>query len=173
LLYKYIESEAIMKTLLLSVALIISASTAFAETVNARVTDVITNYTYVSNPVDVEYCRNVEVPVYKNVQGGSTGDVLAGAIIGGAIGNQFGGGSGKDAMTVLGAIVGADVAGRQGNRQQVAGYRNEVQCEYHTEYQDQRVVDGYIVYFRYGQHVGSVVTDRYYEVGDRIRITFR
>jgi uncharacterized protein YcfJ len=111
--------------------------------------------------------------VYKNVQGGSTGDVLAGAIIGGAIGNQFGGGSGKDAMTVLGAIVGADVAGRQGNRQQVAGYRNEVQCEYHTEYQDQRVVDGYIVYFRYGQHVGSVVTDRYYEVGDRIRITFR
>jgi uncharacterized protein YcfJ len=173
LLYKYIESEAIMKTLLLSAALIATASSATAETVNARVTEVITNYTYISHPVEVEYCYDVEVPVYGRVQGGSTGDVLAGALIGGAIGNQFGGGSGKDAMTVLGAIVGADVAGRQGNRQAVVGYRTEVQCKYHTEYQDEQVVDGYIVYYRYGDHVGSVMTDRRYKVGQRIQITFR
>ena len=38
----------------------------------------------------------------------STGDVLAGAIIGGVIGNQFGKGKGNDAATVLGAIIGAD-----------------------------------------------------------------
>ncbi len=162
-----------MKTLLLSVALIVAASSAFAKTVNARVTDVVPNYTYISNPVQVEECYTVEVPVYGTVQGGSTGDVLAGAIIGGAIGNQFGGGSGKDAMTVLGAIVGADVAGRQGKRQQIVGYRDEVKCEYRTEYQDERIIDNYVVYYRHGGHIGSVVTDRYYEVGDRIRITFR
>ncbi len=173
LLYKYFESETNMKKLLLSVAFIITASSAFAETVNARVTDVIPNYTYISEPVRVEQCYTVEVPVYGTVQGGSTGDVLAGAIIGGAIGNQFGGGSGKDAMTVLGAIVGADVAGRQGNRQKVVGYRDEVKCDYYTEYKEERIVDNYVVYYRYGKHTGSVVTDNYYKVGDRIRITFR
>lgn len=162
-----------MKKLLLSVAFIVAASAAVAETVNARVTDVVPNYRYVSNPVQVEQCYTVEVPVYGTVQGGSTGDVLAGALIGGAIGNQFGGGSGKDAMTVLGAIIGADAAGRQGSRQQIVGYRDEVQCDYYTEHREEAIVDNYVVYYRYGSHIGSIVTDRHYHVGDRIRITFR
>jgi len=35
---------------------------------------------------------------------------FGGAIIGGIIGNQFGGGSGKDVATILGAIIGGSVA---------------------------------------------------------------
>lgn len=35
---------------------------------------------------------------------------FGGALIGGAIGNQFGGGSGRDVATVLGAIIGASAA---------------------------------------------------------------
>jgi len=36
--------------------------------------------------------------------------VFGGALIGGVIGNQFGGGSGRDVATVLGAIIGGNIA---------------------------------------------------------------
>ena len=60
-------------------------------------------------------CRVNQVPIYGSVKNGqaSTGDTIVGAIIGGAVGNQFGGGKGNDAATVLGAIIGADVANKK------------------------------------------------------------
>jgi uncharacterized protein YcfJ len=46
---------------------------------------------------------------------------LAGGIIGGVVGRQFGSGSGKDAMTAVGALVGASVGNRSAyNRAQAA-----------------------------------------------------
>lgn len=44
--------------------------------------------------------------------------VFGGALIGGAIGHQFGGGSGQDIATVLGALIGASVANNKNNKQQ-------------------------------------------------------
>lgn len=41
---------------------------------------------------------------------GETTNRITGAIVGGAIGNQFGKGDGKTAMTAVGALVGAAVA---------------------------------------------------------------
>ncbi|TPH17684.1 glycine zipper 2TM domain-containing protein [Litorilituus lipolyticus] len=43
--------------------------------------------------------------------------VFGGALIGGAIGHQFGGGSGQDIATVLGALIGASVANNKNNKQ--------------------------------------------------------
>lgn len=40
------------------------------------------------------------------------GDALTGAIVGGIIGHQFGGGDGRDAATALGAVIGSQSAGR-------------------------------------------------------------
>ncbi|WP_115527037.1 MULTISPECIES: glycine zipper 2TM domain-containing protein [Xanthomonas] len=75
---------------------------------------------------------------YKNVevQKNSTdpnriGGTLAGAAIGGLLGNQVGGGNGKKLATVAGAVAGG-AAGRtiQGNRQQANGNRQvERVCE--------------------------------------------
>ncbi|MEC5080569.1 glycine zipper 2TM domain-containing protein, partial [Xanthomonas oryzae pv. oryzicola] len=59
------------------------------------------------------------------------GGTLAGAAIGGLLGNQVGGGNGKKLATVAGAVAGA-AAGRtiQGNRQQANGNRRvERVCE--------------------------------------------
>lgn len=83
---------------------------------------------YASTP-QVHYetqCYNQEVPVY-GVRNGSAGDVFAGAVIGGAIGNQFGNGNGKDAMTALGALVGMGVANQP--RREVVGYDYQQICE--------------------------------------------
>ncbi|USD66256.1 glycine zipper 2TM domain-containing protein [Vibrio sp. SCSIO 43136] len=41
-------------------------------------------------------------------------NTLAGATIGGLIGNQFGGGHGKEVATVVGALAGAHIASNQG-----------------------------------------------------------
>ncbi|MBY6185595.1 glycine zipper 2TM domain-containing protein [Marinobacter hydrocarbonoclasticus] len=49
--------------------------------------------------------------------------VFGGALIGGVIGHQFGGGSGQDVATVLGALAGAGLANRSASQQQVRQYR--------------------------------------------------
>ena len=125
-----------MKRLFLTSVLTLAVSTpAIADAVKAEVTDHFQETTR-QIPVTERVCNTVEVPIYGQTQGqASTGDVLAGAIIGGVLGNQVGGGSGKDAATVLGAIVGADVANKRGSSQQViTGYRQEHRCKNITTY---------------------------------------
>jgi uncharacterized protein YcfJ len=113
-------------------------------------------------------CRNVEVPVYERRRG-SSGDVLAGAIVGGVIGNQFGSGSGRDAMTVLGAIVGADAASNQ--RDVFVGYRIEQRCDRVETYVNQPVLTHYRIQYEYnGQHYVQD-TRTHYTVGQRVRIS--
>jgi len=107
-----------------------------SQSITATVTDHYTTKT-VSTPVKTNECRNVEVPVYGQ-KPASTGDAVAGAIIGGLLGNQFGEGKGKDAMTVLGAIAGADAASRS-TRNEIVGYRTERQCSEVVRYRDERV----------------------------------
>jgi outer membrane lipoprotein SlyB len=41
---------------------------------------------------------------------------FGGALVGGVIGNQFGGGSGKDVATILGAIIGGSIANNRHNQ---------------------------------------------------------
>lgn len=123
-----------MKTLALATLFVAMAAPALAEyAVNATITDHFRTVTR-NTPTTERVCQTVEVPVYGNTGGGSTADTVVGAIIGGAIGNQFGGGSGKDAMTVLGAIVGADVANRNAQGNTIVGYRQEQQCNNVTTY---------------------------------------
>ena len=96
----------------------------FAETVRDHYKTVIEQ-----NPYRVEVCKDVRI------QGqASTGDTLFGALIGGAIGNQFGGGKGKDAATILGAIVGADVANKNGKKP--GGTQR--QCQIETRYEERQ-----------------------------------
>ena len=87
-----------------------------------------------------EYERNKAVPVEKVLFGQidsvrivTSKDIIqderngwktfGGALIGGVIGHQFGGGSGKDVATVLGAIIGASVADRNQQRYQEVIYQ--------------------------------------------------
>lgn len=122
--------------LLLSSALVVFATQAAAQNVTAKISDHFRDET-VSTPVAVTECVNVDVPVYGQ-KPASTGDAVAGAIIGGLLGNQFGEGKGKDAMTVLGAIAGADAASRN-TRNEIVGYRTERQCSEVTRYKDESV----------------------------------
>ena len=90
----------------------------------------------ISSPSFAAYERNKAVPVqqvlFGNVQSvrniteqelvqdkNSGWKTFGGALLGGVIGNQFGGGSGRTASTILGSVIGGSVAH---NRQQGSHY---------------------------------------------------
>ena len=166
-------------TVLMSAAVLATSACVSANAASSTVTATVTNvHVMTSNVVDTTYrdvCRNVQVPVYetrRSYNHGSAGDAMLGAVIGGAIGNQFGGGKGKDAMTVLGAIVGADVATNRSREYQVQnGYRTERECYQEPVSNLRRVTNGYAVQYEWNGLRGEVVTDREYRVGDQIPVT--
>ena len=77
----------------------------FAQQEHARVIRVEPRYVTVNQ----QQCQEVQVHI-PGQSGNDAGSVL-GAIAGAAIGNQFGGGSGKDIATVVGGVIGYN-AGR-------------------------------------------------------------
>jgi uncharacterized protein YcfJ len=162
--------------LILIAALATSAcSTANAASVEARVTGVERLMETVTGTSYREVCQNIQVPIYetrRSTRSGSTGDVLTGAIIGGAIGNQFGDGKGKDAMTVLGAIVGADTATRRTDTYQVqTGSRTQRECYQEPFNTTRRVPTGYLVRYEWNGLYGDFVTNHPYRTGDTVIVT--
>lgn len=110
------------KTIITTTALLVLATPAFAETVRDHYKTVIEQ-----TPYSVEVCKDVQIRGQA-----STGDTVFGALLGGVIGNQFGGGKGKDAATILGAIVGADVANKNGKKPS----STQRQCQTETRYEE-------------------------------------
>ena len=106
-------------------------------------------------------CHDVEVVHQKaprderRIAGTATG-----AVLGGLIGNQVGGGNGKKIATVVGAVAG----GIAGNKVQQRTQENdtyttiESQCETVTSYVDK--VIGYDITYRIGEEQGSIRMDQ-------------
>ncbi len=119
-----------IKYFIVAIAILL-ANSAIANTVelDAVVVKVVPTYTEVQVNTPWQSCEYVDVPIYQKQGGGSTGNVLGGAIIGGILGNQVGGGSGKDAATILGAILGADIANKKSGKDVIVGYKKVEQCE--------------------------------------------
>lgn len=115
-------------------------------------------------------CYTVEVPVYGRQRSGSSGDVLAGAIIGGAIGNQFGSGSGKDAMTALGIIIGAS-EGSRSTREVITGYRLERQCDQVAREVLEPVISHYRIRYEYNGFEYHQETTQHYTLGQRVQVS--
>ena len=161
-----------MKIIAALSALVLSTSTANADGYSndyAVITDV--KPVYVNRFVDRydQLCSDIQVPIHGAVRGGSTGDVLAGAIIGGAIGNQFGSGDGKDAMTILGAILGAN-QGSSVKHDVVTGYRIEQRCENVKYTVNEPIVSYYNVQYSLDGAVHHQETTRRYELGQRVKV---
>lgn len=129
------------------------------------------NPVYKDNYVNVYHteCYDVRVPVYGRTTSGSNGDVFAGAVIGGAIGNQFGSGSGKDAMTVLGAIIGAN-EGSKATREVIVGYRFEQQCANVASTVNEPVISGYMIEYKFDGKFYEQRASRKYHVGQRVNV---
>lgn len=118
-----------MKLFVLFLVTIFAAANAYADTIEVRgeVISVVRAGSYVNETVPYYACHGT--------------NQLNGAIIGAVIGNQFGNGDGKTAMTVLGALAGANTANSQQCRIEWRTVRNYRDTGYITA-----VHDGYTTY---------------------------
>ena len=83
-------------------------------------------------PYRVEVCQD---RVQHSGDGSATNE-LVGALFGGAIGNSFGKGDGKDAMTLFGALMGASLA-HDDELANNPGTRTVTVCEVQTRYEEE------------------------------------
>lgn len=163
-----------LNTLILGLLAIAPASLAIADSGGARYAwatvveaEPVTRVT--RRPVQQEVCWQEEV--YREIPARrSKVPVVLGAVLGGVIGNQFGGGSGRDAMTLAGAAVGsALVVDHQRQQHPQRFYAAlEDRCGVNTEWTESRTVIGWDVVYEYrGETYLARVPD---EPGERIRI---
>ena len=120
-----------------------------------------------SHSADADYDRNKAVPVEKVLFGtvistrkisqeeliqdkNSGWKTFGGALIGGAIGNQFGGGSGRDIATVLGAVIGGRIANNNSQGQTVVVRLVELMVEIDCP---EKQCQQYMVIQDYDQHM--------------------
>jgi uncharacterized protein YcfJ len=153
--------------------LALASSAAFAahrgvtEYVYARVVDVdpIVRYVTVERPRQQCWEDTVYQPDRPLRVAGTT---LAGGIVGGAIGRQFGDGRGRDALTLIGSLAGAAVANQRAIRRNGYVAVPVERCELVSERFTEERVDGYRVTYQYqGQrHTMRTTTPP----GDRIRL---
>lgn len=137
--------------------------------VYARVVDVdpIVRYVTVDRPREQCWDEVVREPAKPF---GVAGVTAAGGIVGAAIGRQFGGGSGRDALTLLGGVAGAAVAHERAVRNQGYETRDVTvrRCEVVHERVTEERIDGYLVGYVYGGRHYTMRTD--VPPGDRVRL---
>lgn len=139
-------------------------SFAWAEVVEAEpVTRII------RRPVETEVCWQEEV--YREIpEHRSKAPQIVGAILGGLIGSQFGGGSGQDAMILAGATLGHAIAKDSQRRAHPQKFYASLEdrCGINTEWRESRTVLGWDVTYEY-QGV-TYLTRMADEPGDQIKI---
>jgi len=108
---------------------VFAALIAVSSPAHAERTKVQDHYKDIINqePYRVEICRDVKVP-----HRSGTGNSIISGIIGGVLGNQFGSGEGKIAMTGLGALTGAILGGQEPQSSYI-----ERQCGTETRYREE------------------------------------
>ena len=144
------------------------------ENVNFAYADVLRVdpiYEYVEVAQPREECYDERVVTRERGGGDPTGGTIAGAIIGGALGNQVGDGSGRRAATVAGALIGGAV-GRNADKNNGGPDRRyegtETRCRVVNEAREERRAVGYDVEYRYRGEVYMSRLD--YDPGDRLRV---
>jgi uncharacterized protein YcfJ len=145
----------------------------------AEVVNVEPIYTSHERPVSNRQCYQQPVVYREPVRyhGGhrDRAPAILGAIVGGVVGSQFGSGSGRDAATAAGALLGysavRDDQRRYGGRYVTGGReytRYEDRCNHQTSYVREETVSGYEVTYRYLGKTYRTTTD--YDPGERIQV---
>jgi len=135
-----------------------------------KVTQVVPIYRTVRIAEPREECYEKEV-YYRNNGYVSATPMIAGGVIGGILGNQFGRGNGKTVMTVAGTVLGGSIGRDIGHNNQTYtqhGPQTETHCEIINDYREEEQIDGYRVTYRY--HGKKFNTTLPYHPGKRVKL---
>ena len=123
-----------MKKLIALFTIAVSTATMASNPYSADTAVIFDHYKNViqQTPYRVEVCQDRLQPAGD----GSATNELVGALFGGAIGNQFGNGDGKDAMTLFGALMGASLAHDE-EVKNGQGSRVVTVCDVQTRYEEE------------------------------------
>ena len=145
---KIIIKSLVLTSLFLGTQLVIAGS--FTD--YATVTSVEKVYKQYMTEEPYQECY-IKETLQQNTGDGSATNEIMGAILGGAIGNQFGEGEGKDVMTLAGIVLGASMANdaeRANSTGQVV-VSQEV-CETKVRKSIERRLSHYLVHINYEGH---------------------
>ena len=152
------------KTLLVAIGATFMSTAAIAETINVPIINKTPIYGTTSEFIgNVRECNTFTTQNNNNdgVFNGTgqalkgNGDAILGALLGGVIGNQFGGGNGKDLATGLGVIIGSNVGAGTNKPKHPT---TTTVCNDVPQYRQVEVITGYRVKYRFG---GAVYTAKY------------
>ncbi|MCZ6890089.1 MAG: glycine zipper 2TM domain-containing protein [Gammaproteobacteria bacterium] len=124
--------------------------------------------------VDRDYRnRRWDEPYYHEVDPGPVPKIIGG-LIGGLIGHQFGGGRGKTALTIAGALVGGSIANntaRKRHRHRYTEVRRDTECWTVNDRSTVNRLDGYRVTYLYQGRKFVKHMDEH--PGDHVRVHVR
>ena len=106
--------------------------------------------TYVEHRIATPYQHCYNKDFYEPARSSASNELL-GTLIGGAIGNRFGKGDGRDAMTVIGAIIGTSVA-REHNNHPTRTVSREI-CETRYNYSTTNQLSHYDIAYEYNNRL--------------------
>lgn len=161
---KTLKTTLLMLVLCLSPLAFAASWTDTAKVVSIE--DIYTDHT-IKKPYQDCYMQT-----YRQTDGGdgSITNELFGGLIGGAIGNQFGSGNGKKAMTVAGALLGGSIANddekRNGNYRTI----NKQVCETKYTISTKRRLSHYLVVYKYNDKQYSYTTGNRPDETIRVRV---
>ena len=169
-------------------ALIFSASVVFGsaaaetrvETVVGTVVDTITlTSTYVrKTPTDKRTCRNDEVPIYAQQEGGGSeiGSMIIGGLIGSAVGNKFSNNDGAGAAgTVAGALIGREHSKNKQKNSRIVGYKQQETCSITTVMLEENIseITGYRNHIEVDGKIVKLESKSPLTVGSRVEVVRR
>ena len=165
-----------MKIILKSIVVIsffITSQLAFAGSFVDSATVTSVEKVYKQYRVDEPYQDCYIKETIQQSGGGSATNELFGAVIGGAIGNKFGEGDGKDAMTLFGALMGASIANdaEKANSTGQVVVSQEV-CENKVRQKIEKRLSHYKIYVEYdGREVSFTSKKRPYDDVIKVKVT--
>lgn len=157
-----------LSTVPLGVSFADTAGTASREYAEVIAADPIVEVVQVEVPR--EECWTERRPVGGGGLGNSVTPEIAGALLGGVIGYQFGSGRGQDIATVAGAVLGGSVGHdlKVRNARYGAVYENVERCQLVNDYNTEERIIAYDVAYRYNGQVYRTTMD--HDPGKRVRV---
>jgi uncharacterized protein YcfJ len=165
-----LATVATLSTFLMAPGVSLASGSGYVDRADVVAVQPLVRHVKISTPR--QECWDETVSVYQPPAARTYTPEIFGSILGAAVGNQFGSGSGRDIATVAGAVLGGSLGHDVKNRRaQAGGHTYETvqqRCETVVSEHVEERIDGYDVTYRYNGR--EYLTRMPHDPGSTIRV---